>query len=173
MYTCMRVTALLLLALPALAGAQTMRDVSRISGSIYSTVISPAPLSRPPPVAIAQPLLEPQDVHAVCLASQQYADRCPAHANMAFCDVDSIGLRNCLSHYAGSLVKQPEGAKRTLSFVVRDARGALSTVTVLATTDQSDEEIARAASMERPGTRIVGMRVSEADSLEAAALRLP
>jgi hypothetical protein len=153
----LRAVALIVMALPVCAMAQTTHDASRIGGSIYPTVIPPAPLPVPAPAARAHPLAATPTISAVCLTSQAHADHCPVQANMAFCDVESVGLSHCLSHYANVLVKQPMGAKRTLSIVVRDANGALSTVTVLAKATQSDEAVAQAMLQRMPGAAIVAM----------------
>lgn len=71
--------------------------------------------------------------------------------HVAFCDVEDLGLAHCLSRYATALVKQPAAATRTLSLVVRDAHGVSSTVIVLATAAQNDEDIAKAALEGKPG----------------------
>lgn len=145
--------ALVVFALPACALAQTAHDVSRIGGSIYPTVIQPAPL----PVAVPAVRAHPetlQGITAVCITSQAHADRCNAGANMAVCDVDHVGLSHCLSHYARALVKLPAAATHSVDFTLRDAQGGLSTVTVLATAAQSDQAIARAALAGSPGAAI-------------------
>lgn len=153
----LRTVALVVLALPVCAMAQTTHDASRIGGSIYPTVITPAPLPISVPAPHTNPLATTQTINAVCLTSQAHADHCPAQPNMAFCDVESVGLSHCLSHYASVLVKQPVGAKRTLSIVVRDAHGALSTMTVLAKATQSDDAVAKAMLQNMPGAAIVAM----------------
>lgn len=153
----LRAVALVVLALPACAMAQTAHDASRIGGSIYPTLIPPAPPSVPAPAVSAHPLAVTPNIGAVCLTSQAHADHCPAQANMAFCDVESVGLSHCLSRYANVLVRQPIGAKRSLRVVVRDANGALVTMTVLAKATQSDEAIARATLQNMPGAAIVAM----------------
>lgn len=153
----LRIVALIVMALPACAMAQTAHNASRIGGSIYPTVIPPAPRPVPTPAARVHPLAVTQNISAVCLTSQAHADHCPAQANMAFCDVESVGLSHCLSRYASVLVKQPIGAKRTLSLVVRDAQGALTTMTVLAKATQSDDEVAKATLQTMPGAAIVAM----------------
>ncbi|GGA42526.1 hypothetical protein [Dyella nitratireducens] len=155
MHTNARFAAMVVFALPAFAMAQTTHDASRIGGSIYPTVIQPSSLAAPISAVHAQPLATVQSINAVCLTSQANAERCPAQANMAFCDVDSVGLSHCLSHYANVLVKQPARARRTLSFLVRDASGAVRIVTVLATAKQRDEAIAKAALEGMSGAAIV------------------
>jgi hypothetical protein len=153
----LRTVALVVVALPVCAMAQTTHDASRIGGSIYPTVIPPAPLPPPAPPVRVHPLATTQNINAVCLTSQAHADHCPAQPNMAFCDVDSVGLSHCLSQYASVLVKQPVGAKRTLSIVVRDANGDLSTTIVLAKATQSDDAVARTMLQHMPGAAIVAM----------------
>lgn len=153
----LRAVAVIVMALPLCAIAQTAHDVSRVGASIYPTVIPPAPLPPPAPAAYVHPRATTQPISAVCLTSQAHADRCPAQADMAFCDVESVGLSHCLSHYASVLVKQPAGAKRTLSVVVRDAHGSLSTMTVLAKATQSDDAVAKAMLQQMPGAAIVAM----------------
>jgi hypothetical protein len=165
MNTISRGCVLLLLATPAWAFAQTTQDASRIGGSIFPTVIRPAPLPAIKPTPSAHPSFATQGVAAVCLASSAYAERCPAQPNMAFCDVEGVGLQQCLSRYATALVKQPEGAKRALLFVVRDARGTTNTVTVLASAAQSDEDIAKAALEGMPEASIVAMQMPDAKRL--------
>lgn len=148
-----RTAALVVFALPACALAQTAHEVSRIGGSIYPTVIQPAPLPVAAPTVRAHPETA-QGITAVCITSQAHADRCNANADIAVCDVDRVGLSHCLSHYARALVKQPVAATRSVGFMLRDAQGGLSTVTVLATAAQSDEAIARAALAGAPGAAI-------------------
>lgn len=155
MHTNMRTAALVVFALPACALAHTASEASRIGGSIYPTVIQPAPPAATVPVVHAHPLVAAQHIGAVCLASQAHADACHAHADMAVCDVDSVGFSHCLSHYASALVKQPVAATRSLRVTVRDAHGASRNVTVLATRAQSDEAIAKAALEGMPGATIV------------------
>lgn len=171
MHADVRTAALVAFALPASVMAQTAHEVSRIGGSIYPTVIQPAPLPAPLPANRAHPRVAAQSIHAVCLTSQAHADRCNAHADMAICDVDRVGLSHCLSHYANALVKQPVAATRSLSFMLRDAHGALSTVTVLATSAQSDEAIAKAAVQGIPGATIVAPRMPEGDAPYVATSR--
>jgi hypothetical protein len=161
--------ALFLLAFPALAVAQTTLDASRIAGSIYPTVIRPAPLAMPKPLTAAHPFSVapgPQGVTAVCLGSQDHAEQCRSSlggvlqpTQMAFCNVQEVGLSRCLSNYANALVKLPEAATRTLSFIVRDAQGVSSTVIVLATATQNEQEILEAALDGKPGGNIVAMRM--------------
>lgn len=167
MNTFSRGYALLLFVFPVWTIAQTTQDASRIGGSIYPTVIRPGPLPAIKPSPGVHPSFAAQGVDAVCLASPAYADRCHASATMAFCNVEAAGLRQCLSHYASALVKQPDGAKRVLSFVVRDAHGATSTVTILATMTQSDEDITKAALDGLPGARIVAMQTPAAERLRS------
>ncbi|GLQ89870.1 hypothetical protein [Dyella flagellata] len=173
MNTFVRGLALLLLALPLWATAQNTQDVSRIGGSIYPTMIKPAPVPVPGPTPSAHPSFATQGIQAVCIGSPAHADRCGAQANMAFCDVDDVGLAHCLSHYAKALVKQPDGARRALSFTVQDAHGASSIVTVLATLAQSDKAIAKAALDGMPSAEIVAMRTSTGDMPYSEASRLP
>lgn len=210
MRTFMHGIAACLLALPALATGQTQQNVSRVPGSIYPTVIRPAPWTPPKPSASIHPLeVAPgaQGITAVCLATQDNAKQCQAsmdavsadragcndnasydagqaamsepsglchgkyeptftHAeHVAFCDVEDTGLSRCLSRYANALVKQPNAATRTLSFIVRDAGGVLNKVTVLATAAQTDKEIASAALEGMPGANIVAMRMPASDAM--------
>ena len=168
-----RTAALVAFALPACAMAQTAHEVSRIGGSIYPTVIQPTPLPVAVPAVRAHPATA-QGITAVCITSQAHADRCNASANMAVCDVDRVGLSHCLSHYAHALVKQPIAATRSVSFMLRDAQGGLSTVTVLATAAQSDEAIARAASAGASGTTIAALRMMpHGDGFYVDASRAP
>jgi hypothetical protein len=153
----LRTVALVVVALPVCVMAQTTHDASRIGGSIYPTVIPPAPLPIPVPAVHAHPLATTQNISAVCLTSQAHADRCPAQANVAFCDIESVGLSHCLSRYASVLVKQPVGAKRSLSIVVRDANGTVRTMTALAKATQSDDAVAKATLQHMPGAAIVAM----------------
>lgn len=161
--------ALFLLAFPALAVAQTTRDVSRVAGSIFPTVIRPAPLATPQPSTAAHPFAiapSAQGVTAVCLGSPDHAAQCKASlggalqsTQIAFCNVQDAGLSRCLSNYASALVKLPEAAAHTLSFIVRDAQGMSSTVIVLATATQSEQEIVKAALEDKPGGSIVSMQI--------------
>ena len=148
--------ALFLLAIPTWAAAQAVQDASRISGSIFPTVIQPKPLAPPKPTPGLHPFEATQGVTSVCLAASENAARC--HAD-AFCDVQAAGLPHCLARYANALVKRPDTATRTLSFTVRDAQGALSKVIVLATASQSDAQIAEAALDGRPGADIVAIQM--------------
>ena len=150
--------ALFLLAIPAWVAAQTVHDATRISGSIFPTVIQPKPFAPPKPAPGLHPLAATQSVTAVCLASPENAAHC--QANTAYCDVHAVGLSRCLARYSNVLVKLPDTATRTLSFTVRDAQGALSKVIVLATASQSDAQIVEAALDGKPGGDIVAMRMS-------------
>jgi hypothetical protein len=179
----MRDAALCLFAFPAWSVAQTTQDASRIGGSIYPTVIRPAPLAPPrlPNVARAMAAAAgAQGITAVCLGSQGNAAQCQASlpgalpsAQVAFCDVQDIGLGRCLSRYATGLVKLPEAATRTLSFLVRDAQGTSSMVIVLATADQSEKEVAAAALDGKPGGRIVALRMPTEHPLAEHAVISP
>jgi hypothetical protein len=146
--------ALFLLAIPAWVGAQAVQDASRISGSIFPTVMKPLPLATPKLAPGLHPFEATQGVASVCLAASENAARCQAGA---FCDVQAVGLPHCLAHYANVLVKRPDMATRTLSFTVRDAQGAVSKVIVLAAASQSDAQIAQAALDGKPGGDIVAM----------------
>ena len=173
----MRDAALCLFAFPAWSVAQTTQDASRIGGSIYPTVIRPAPLAPAKPPAGARPLSTAQGITAVCLGSHGNATQCQAGlpdalppSQIAFCDVQDVGLAGCLSRYATGLVKLPEAAARTLAFTVRDAQGTSGTVIVLATATQSEEAIATAALDGKPGGHIVALRMPAANSLDEHAV---
>lgn len=87
MNTFVRGIALILLVLPVWAIAQTAQDVSRVSGSIYPTVIRPAPLMTPKPQTAVHPLVVApgaQGITAVCLTSQDNAAQCQASMDAAF-----------------------------------------------------------------------------------------
>lgn len=172
MHANLRTVALLVFALPACAMAQTLHEASRIGGSIYPTVIQPAPLSAPMPAIHAHAFAATQRVDALCLASHAHADRCTP-TGMAVCDVESIGFSRCLAHYARALVKQPVAATRTVNVMLRDAHGALCTVTVLATRAQSDEAIAEAALEGMPRATVVAMRMTSVDATYAATPHNP
>lgn len=173
----MRDIALCLFAFPAWSVAQTAQDASHIGGSIYPTVIRPAPLAPAKPPAAVRPPAAAQGITAVCLGSRSNATSCQAGlpdglppSQVAFCDVQEVGLARCLSRYASGLVKLPEAAARTLVFTVRDAQGASSTVVVLAAATQSDAAIAAAALDGKPGGHIVALRMPAADSLAGQAV---
>lgn len=149
--------ALFLLAIPAWVAAQAVHDATRISGSIFPTVVQPKPLASPKPAPSLRSPEATRGVTEVCLASSGNAAHC--QANAAFCDVQAVGLSRCLARYSNVLVKLPNTATRTLSFTVRDAQGALSKVIVLATASQSDAQIAEAALDGKPGVDIVAMQM--------------
>ena len=78
--------ALLLLALPACTAAQTAQDAAHISGSIFPTVIHPAPMRPPKPSPGLKPFeVAPgaQGITAVCLTSPDNASQCQASLDVA------------------------------------------------------------------------------------------
>ncbi|RDS83495.1 hypothetical protein DWU98_03890 [Dyella monticola] len=209
MRTFMRTAMLLVLVIPAWASSQAVdppaRDVLHISGSIYPSLIRPAPVSVPKPTGLHPftAISNAQGITAVCLTSQDNASQCEAtmdsasaqrsacHGNasydseaasmdepnslchgqyeprfahathMGFCDVEDTGMAGCLSHYASMLVKQPAlPASRVLSLVIRDGRGMLSTVIVLATAIQTDDDVAAMALEGKPGSSIVSFNTA-------------
>lgn len=75
-------------------------------------------------------------------------------AHTAFCDVDDVGLSDCLSRYANALVRHPAPAKHVVRVSIHNSRGAIDVLTVLATDSETSEQIKTEALKGRPNTTV-------------------
>jgi len=78
--------------------------------------------------------------------------------NMAFCDVDDVGLSGCLSRYANVLVPRPVSAKQVVHVTIRNNQGTADVLTILATGSETWDQIRTQVLTEHPNITVKGMQ---------------